>query len=86
MSGIQIPHQFEAGKDGIERCWACKATRIKGGMVIPTAAPCPTRSRLSGVSVEDQYIAPLDALLADIQTTTQPSTSPSILVPASSSS
>lgn len=55
-------------------------------MVIPTAAPCPTRSRLSGVSVEDQYIAPLDALLADIQTTTQPSTSPSILVPASSSS
>lgn len=86
MSGVQIPHQFEAGKDGIERCWACRATRIRSGMVIPMAAPCPTRSRLSGVFVEDQYVAPLDALLADIQTTANTTAQPMIRIPASSSS
>lgn len=61
MSGIQIPHQFEAGKDGIERCVTCGSTRGKKGKVYPQTAACHS----TAVDPLDR-MTPLDAALYDI--------------------
>lgn len=66
MSATARPHYFVAGRDMIERCTGCHTTRTKAGLVIPAGAPCPALSPAAGIRLADQYLSPLDALLADI--------------------
>lgn len=57
------PHEFDLGRDGIERCTACRITRSKSGMVIPRTAPCPA---LNTATFGDQYVHPVEAAVEDI--------------------
>lgn len=61
------PHDFDAGRDGVERCLVCRVTRTKQGKVIPKAALCPMTPCTSG-SLDHQYKSPVEALLDDITT------------------
>lgn len=64
-AGTPRPHDFDAGRDGIERCLVCRVTRTKQGKVIPKSALCPMEHCTSG-SLDHQYKTPIDAALDDI--------------------
>ena len=69
------PHEFDEGWDGVERCLVCRVTRTRKGLVIPRSSICSPTTTLE--VDENQYQTPIDALLADIHSSTlMPPTEP----------